>query len=394
MKLCELLIEHTGWNLDKGLEFDFAKVIEAVAAEQNIPPLSEKGETNKKHLINTAKQLLNGASEVIIHGKPSGAKPAYGSGSEPKSDLNVTIGHKSYAISVKSGPAYAMSAGSKDEYLGIASAAIALYEELYPAEAQKHRTAIIKLLMPIANIIGANHKKTDYTVKGLKDKKDSWFHRGFDKANLKQHERNEFQYIKNDAAAIIDYDNSALKGEYKQMLSEMESIAKSGLKEAFSTKEFAQSFMWEITSGVSKFNGLHEIANFNNARAAYANTVIYLDGHGIFDVSTPNTPFIVDATNNYAVRLQNVPRGWCGTYFKNVRAGGEPGAKLLADSLREIEFSLKIGIGPHANKTIRESMLLEFSNEYDLLLLLPKIVSKTTLLGFCNAYGIVPMLKR
>lgn len=396
MLLRELLQEHGGWALDKGLELDFALALEAASSGKPLETdkLSEKGSKIKAILEKIANDLV-GSSTVNIIGKPSGSKPTYGSGSEPKSDLNVVIGKKTYAFSVKAGAAYAMSAGSKSEYHGICAASISLFEELYPKLASETKDKIIVNLIPIAETIGKSRKTSDYTSKGLKNKKEGWFERGFDKQPAKSitaDERSSVDALRADAEKIIDDDNAQQKGKYKAMLAKMEGIAKSGIKDAFETEEFARCFIWEISSGVKKFHGLSEIRAFSNPKAAYANTIVYLNGKGVFDLSSQNSEYVTMSLKSHSVRLQNVPRGWIMTYMKAIRGGANPSPQLLADALREIELSLKIGVGPGATGKIKESQLNEFATDNALVKNLVAVLKTASLASLCNAFGIAATL--
>lgn len=393
-----ILLEHTGWALDKSLETDFGLVVSALG-NGKIPSkddLSEKGKTLFKHILSVAQHLVGSSRKVEIFGKPSGAKPTYGSGSEPKSDMNFQIGSKVYAASVKSGPAYAMSAGSKTEYLGIVAATVELFEQLYPDIAATTKAKIIEALEPVAKNIGVNVKDSDYSANKLKDKKDGWFKRNLEKHDWKDEEREEIQRLKDGAIEIIDRENRENQGKYKAMLKTIESETRACLLEAFSTEEFAKCFIWEIVTGVKKFNGLSEIGSFKNSNAAYANCVVYLDGSGVFDVSKIDSPYVLESVSGHSVRLQNVPRGWVGTYFKRVRGGGTPGARLLADSLREIEMSLKIGVGPvkKKGKKVQESALLEFKRDSSVGSALLSGIRACSLLDLIDVFGLAPKVTK
>lgn len=393
MLVRELLKEHADWSNDKSLESDLAIALIdfATSGKIELSKLSEKGQKLSKHILTTCKSICG--DEVTIFGKPSGSKPTYGSGSEPKSDLNFETNGKIYAASIKSGPAYAMSAGSKSEYLGIAAATVQLYEELFPEEAQESKLKIIESLMPIAELIGRDIKDADYTTKSLNDKKDGWFNRHLEKhaAKFSVDDVAEIRSLQKDAEKIIDDDNNKKAGSYKARLKQMEAVAKSGLKDCFENVNFARCFIWEISTGVKKFNGVDTIRNFSDPNAAYANTIIYLDGAGIYDVSNIMCKYVSDSIKGHTVRLQNVPRGWAGVYFRDVRAGASRNAQTLADSLRMIEMSLKIGTGPV--KKIKEHNLSELQVSSEVLVSnLQRALAKSDLLDICSAFGIQPGL--
>lgn len=390
MLLHQLVLEHSGWKLDKGLELDLAIVIQSVADGKQIQAseLSEKGQTKLNHILSVARVLVGSKSKVEVVGKPSGARPSYGAGAEPKSDLNIVVGTKAYSISVKGGPAYAMSAGSKTEYNGLIAATIEMFEQLFPQEAAKLKAKIVAALEPIAQSI----KSSDYSANALKKKKDGWFNRGTEKLKSDD-ERDEIRRLEKDAIEIIEHDNEQLRGKYKASLLRMETQARELFAEAFSVENFARCFVWEITTGVKKFGGLTEIGKFSNPQAAYANTLVYLDDGGIFDVSTISCDYVSRGSRNYGVRLQNVPRGWAAVYFKKKREGKEGNARLLADSLREIEFSLKISIGRDANRKIKEQVLSELAVDKTLVQTLINTLRTSSLLEICDAFGILPVVE-
>ena len=145
-------------------------------------------------------------------------------------------------------------------------------------------------------------------------------------------------------------------------------------------------------TGVVKFGGLDEIADFSNKNAAYANTIVYLNSGGIFDLSTIDNRYVNESVLTYVVRIQNVPRGWVGTYLANRRRGEVASAKLLANSLREIEFSLKIALGADAKEKIKEETLTEL-RATDLVQTLLSVMKTSSLLTLCDGFGLCPTLE-
>ncbi len=112
----------------------------------------------------------------------------------------------------------------------------------------------------------------------------------------------------------------------------------------------------------------------------------------MFDVSRIDSSYVLSLVKNSSARMQNVPRGWVGTYFKRKRAGETAGAQLLADSLREIEFSFKIGT-PSPGKKLKEEQLLELKTDVALLVRnFMHVLSKSSLLSICDAFGLAPRL--
>ena len=345
MKLSELF-EHKEWYQSKSLEAALGMALEHT---QNNEPLPADFESsvgkNKTSVLALARAFdkFAGSGKVSIEGKPStaGIKSTYGGGVEPKADLIVVGGGKTYNISVKANDAYLFSAGSKAEYTGLIFATLQLYEKLYPAKAKLAVREIKSELLKLEKYVGANKKISDYSPNGLKKKLDgSWFGAPkYDK--LKPEVAKKTKELEPAAREIISKDNALLKGSYKELLSEAEGTVKSVLSDTLiANPEFAQCFFWEVSTGVYKFNALNDIASFKTS-GPFANVIANI-GKTWFDVSTVDSPYIKNAAKNHAVRLQNVPRGWLGTFQSFCSKNANATAQNLADCLREIEFSLKM----------------------------------------------------
>lgn len=345
MKLSELF-EHKEWYQSKSLEAALGVALEYTRNNEPLPAdFDASVGKNKAGVLALAGTFdkFAGNGKVSIEGKPStaGIKSAYGGGVEPKADLIVISGGKTYNISVKANDAYLFSAGSKTEYTGLIFASLQLYEKLYPAKAKLAIREIKSELLKLEKYVGANKKISDYSPNGLKKKLDgSWFSDPkYDK--LKPAAAKKAKELELAARAIITKDNATHKGSYKELLKEAEGTVKTVLLDTFAANpEFAQCFFWEVSTGVFKFDALNDIASFKTA-GPFANVIANI-GKTWFDVSKVDSPYIKNAAKNHAVRLQNVPRGWLGTFQSFCNKNVNTTAQDLADCLREIEFSLKM----------------------------------------------------
>lgn len=280
---------------------------------------------------------LQSPKSIESLGKPSAKNAKYGSSAEPKTDFSFKIDNKVFNISFKNGNNYIFSAGSPKEFQGICDAALEILELNYPNRVAEFKHEIISDISKIISYIGKTRKGT-YTKNQLKNKEVSWFK----EIDYEENENSKFA-LDNRQLAIntIQKHSEDNPNEYKDFLKLAEQTVKEVVTKILNENScFAKCFFFETYSGIWKFGGDGIHTKFDNISPS-ANTVIQL-GKGVFEITSTESPIVVLASENFGVRLQNVPRGNARRFIS--RASEETrNLKFLIDCLTEIELSLKIG---------------------------------------------------
>lgn len=286
---------------------------------------------------------LSGASAEDISsaesfGKPSAKRAKYGSSVEPKTDFCLKIGKKFFNVSFKNGNNYIFSAGAPKEFQGICEAALEILSLNYPNRCDELKDDIIDDIEKVISFIGKAKKET-YTKLQLKNKKASWF-KGIDPDD--ENENAKFALANQDNAIdAIRKRSEENPNEYKDFLNLAESTVKETLTKMLNGNLcFAKCFFFETYSGIWKFGG-DGVKTKDTEISPIANVVVHAE-KGVFEIETVESPLIIAATENFGIRLQNVPRGNARRFVSKATEETR-NLRFLIDCLNEIELSLKIG---------------------------------------------------
>ena len=282
---------------------------------------------------------VNGSGlSVETFGKPSAKSAKYGSSIEPKTDFCFKIGEKFFNISFKNGNNYIFSAGSPNEFQGICEAALEILSLNYPNKCNELKDDIIDDIEKVISYIGKAKKET-YSERQLKNKEASWF-KGIEPDS--ENENAKFALAnRSNAIDVIHKQSIENPNKYKDFLNLAESTVKETMSKMLNGNScFAKCFFFETYSGIWKFGG-DGVKTKDTEFSPIANVIVHVS-KGVFEIETVRSPLILSATENFGVRLQNVPRGNARKFVS--RATEETrNLKFLVDCLNEIELSLKIG---------------------------------------------------